>query len=44
MVLGEMGDELLLASARVVPARLLATGFEFKYPELAGALHHVLGK
>jgi uncharacterized protein (TIGR01777 family) len=43
LVLGQMADELLLASARVVPARLLASGFEFKYPELLGALRHELG-
>jgi uncharacterized protein (TIGR01777 family) len=44
MVLGEMADELLLASARVKPAQLLASGFEFQFPELEGALRHVLGK
>ena len=43
-VLGEMADELLLASARVEPARLLATGFRFRFPELEGALRHLLGK
>jgi NAD dependent epimerase/dehydratase family enzyme len=26
-----------------VPAKLLAAGFEFKYPELAGALKGILG-
>lgn len=44
MVLGEMADELLLASTRVRPARLLATGYEFQFPQLEGALRHVLGK
>jgi uncharacterized protein len=44
MVLGEMADELLLASTRVVPARLIATGYEFRFPQLEGALRHVLGK
>ena len=44
LVMGEMADNLLLASARVVPARLLATGYEFRFPELKGALRHVLGK
>src|SRR5208283_4720363 len=44
MVLGEMADGLLLASARVQPARLLASGFEFQFPELDPALRHVLGK
>ncbi len=44
MVMGEMADNLLLASARVQPARLLASGYEFRFPELKGALRHVLGK
>lgn len=41
---GEMADALLLASARVEPARLLATGYAFRYPELEGALRHLLRK
>jgi len=41
---GEMADALLLASARVEPAKLLASGYRFRYPELEGALHHLLGK
>lgn len=40
--LGEMADELLLASARVQPARLLGEGYGFGYPELEGALRHLL--
>ena len=44
LVFGEMADALLLASARVEPVRLLAGGFTFQYPELEGALRHVLGK
>jgi uncharacterized protein (TIGR01777 family) len=39
---GQMADELLLASQRVQPARLLDSGYPFKYPNLAGALEHVL--
>jgi len=42
--MGEMANELLLASARVNPTRLLASGYEFRFPELKGALRHVLGK
>lgn len=38
----EKADELLLASARVEPAKLLETGYIFKYPELEGALEHIL--
>lgn len=44
LALGEMADELLLASARVAPARLAASGYVFRYPELEGALRHVLGE
>jgi uncharacterized protein (TIGR01777 family) len=44
LAFGEMADELLLASQRVEPARLLASGYSFRFPELEGALRHVLGK
>jgi uncharacterized protein (TIGR01777 family) len=44
VVFGEMADALLLASTRVVPTQLLATGYAFRHPDLAGALRHVLGK
>jgi uncharacterized protein (TIGR01777 family) len=44
LALGEMADETLLASARVLSARLLQWGYEFRYPDLQGALRHVLGK
>jgi hypothetical protein len=44
LVMGEMADELLLASTRVRPSRLLASGYEFRFPDLKGALRHVLGK
>jgi hypothetical protein len=44
LAFGEMADELLLASARVEPARLLASGYKFRHPELEEALRHVLGK
>jgi hypothetical protein len=37
LALGEMSSELL-TSARVLPSRLLAAGFEFRYPTIAGAL------
>ncbi len=38
----EAADEAMLSGARLVPARLLATGFRFRYPELEAALRHVL--
>ena len=42
LALGEMADALLLASSRVEPARLTATGFAFEHPELEGALRALL--
>lgn len=42
--LGEMGEEMLLKGAQVVPARLTAAGFPFLYPDLEGALRHELGR
>jgi uncharacterized protein (TIGR01777 family) len=44
LLFGEMADELLLAGARVEPAKLSASGYRFRFPELEGALRHVLGK
>src|SRR3989337_695961 len=44
LVLGQMADELLLASARVVPARLQATGYAFRDQTLDGALRRLLGR
>lgn len=44
LAFGEMADELLLASQRVAPARLVETGFIFRYPMLEDALRHLLGK
>jgi hypothetical protein len=44
LAFGEMAGALLLASARVEPARLAASGFVFRYPELEGALRHMLGE
>jgi hypothetical protein len=42
LAFGEMGKELLLASTRIHPARLLSAGYQFRFPELEGALRHVL--
>lgn len=44
LMFGEMADELLLASTRVRPAKLQATGYGFRYPELEVALRHLLEK
>ena len=43
LAFGEMADEALLTGARIMPARLLASGFQFKYPELAPTLKKLVG-
>lgn len=40
----EMADELLLASTRVLPARLVSSGFSFRFPDIESALRFELGK
>jgi hypothetical protein len=44
LALGPMADELLLASARALPDRLLKSGYEFRHSDLESALRHLLGK
>jgi len=44
LALGEMAEELLLASQRVEPARLLSAAYQFRFPKLDVALRHLLGK
>lgn len=41
-LLGEMGQELLLKGASVIPRRLLDAGYNFTYPELRSALISIL--
>lgn len=43
LLFGEMGQALLLEGARVLPAKLLASGFRFGYPDLEDALRLELG-
>lgn len=43
LALGEMADEMLLASQRVRPSVLQAGGFAWELPELEPALAHLLG-
>lgn len=38
MLMGQMGQELLLSGQTVLPQRLSALGFKFKYPELSQSL------
>ena len=42
LALGEMANDLLLSSTRVVPQKLQDHGFRFAYPELVGCLEHEL--
>lgn len=44
LLFGEMANELLLASTRVEPAKLLVSGYRFRFPELEGAMRFLLGK
>ncbi|HMO83910.1 MAG TPA: TIGR01777 family oxidoreductase, partial [Lacipirellulaceae bacterium] len=44
LAFGEMADALLLASTRVVPQALQNAGHTFQYPELEGALRHLLDR
>jgi uncharacterized protein (TIGR01777 family) len=39
---GELVDEALLFSQRVIPRKLLASGYQFQYPSLEGALRALL--
>jgi uncharacterized protein (TIGR01777 family) len=42
LIFGEMGEELFLGSLRVEPAKLAATGYKFKQPDLKNALKDIL--
>lgn len=44
LLFGEMAEEALLSSARAAPTKLLAAGYTFRYPRLAEALRHALGR
>ncbi len=43
-LLGKMGVTLATDSAKVLPNRLLESGYEFEYPSLEPALRDTLGK
>lgn len=43
LIFGEMADALLLASTRVLPARLVASEYTFHHPALEEALQYLLG-
>ncbi|MHB1327290.1 MAG: TIGR01777 family oxidoreductase [Gemmatimonadales bacterium] len=44
LAFGELADAGILASARMVPNRLRASGFEFRHAHLEPALRHLLGR
>jgi uncharacterized protein len=40
----EAANEMLLSGQRVEPAKLTATGYQFQFPDLQGALRDLLRK
>ena len=38
LMVGEMADELLLTGQRVMPTKLLSTGYDFRFGELKDAV------
>ena len=43
LAFGEMADEMLLASQKVMPKRLSQAGFQFQYPTLESAMRKYVG-
>lgn len=44
ILLGEMGQALLLSGANVLPKRLIESGYVFRYPDLKAALHRIMSR
>lgn len=44
LALGEMAEALLLEGSEIKPEALLASSYDFKFPDLESALRHLLGK
>lgn len=44
LIFGDMADEVMLASTRVLPERLVEAGYEFRFPDLGIALDDVLAR
>ena len=40
LLMGEMGEEFILSSRRIRPAKLLGAGYQFRFPELEQAVRH----
>jgi uncharacterized protein len=43
LAFGEMADEMLLVSQKVIPKKLQAAGFQFQFADLETALRHYIG-
>ena len=43
-LVGDVAEELVLSGARVIPRKLLESGYHFRYPELRQALQAVLAR
>ncbi|HEY9714044.1 MAG TPA: TIGR01777 family oxidoreductase [Chroococcales cyanobacterium] len=41
LIMGEMADELLLSSARVMPNKLMASGYKFIHPDIQSTLRQM---
>ncbi len=44
LAFGQMADEALLSSCRALPKQLEASGFQYKHPDIEGALASLLGR
>lgn len=44
LVMGDMADEMLLTGAKVLPTKLLAAGYQFRYPDIDSGLKEALEK
>ncbi len=42
LALGQMGEEMVLSGVRVIPRRLLDSGYRFRFPEIGAAMEHAL--
>jgi len=42
LLVGDLADALIYSSVRAVPERVLASGYEFRYPDLEGGLRAML--
>ena len=43
-IFGQMGEEILVSGARVMPDKLVESGYNFRHPDLESGLRHLLGK